>query len=71
MEVQAELNPLVEGDLRLSEFSRMSFIVHLGASSKLILPGAINVTGVLGLHSARLMIKHCLYHTISDRLEEQ
>ena len=32
-------------------------------------PGAVNVAGVLRLHGAGLMIKHCLDHTISDRLE--
>merc|ERR1719234_267482 len=48
MQIKAELNSLVEGDLWLS--------------------GAVNIAGVLGLHCARLMVKHCLYHTISDRL---
>merc|ERR1719234_427519 len=36
--------------------------------SDLWLSGAVNVTGVLGLHCTRLMVKHCLYHTISDCL---
>merc|ERR1719234_307736 len=48
MQVKAELNSLVEGNLWLS--------------------GAINVAGVLRLHCTRLMVKHCLYHTISDCL---
>merc|ERR1712192_391239 len=48
MQVQAKLNPLVEGDLWLS--------------------GAVDIAGVLGLHCTRLMVKHCLYHTISDCL---
>merc|ERR1719180_145321 len=48
MQVKAELNPLVEGNLWLS--------------------GAVNIAGVLGLHCTRLMVKHCLYHTISDCL---
>merc|ERR1719234_2397529 len=48
MQVKAELNSLVEGDLWLS--------------------GAVDITGILGLHCTRLMVKHCLYHTISDRL---
>merc|ERR1719180_103921 len=30
--------------------------------------GAVNITGILGLHCTRLMVKHCLYNTISDRL---
>ena len=34
-----------------------------------IVPGAVNVAGVLGLHGAVLVIKHRLDHTISDRLE--
>merc|ERR1719376_580701 len=36
--------------------------------SDLWLSGAVNITGVLGLHCTRLMVKHCLYHTISDCL---
>merc|ERR1719234_931847 len=36
--------------------------------SDLWLSGAVNIAGILGLHCARLMVKHCLYHTISDRL---
>merc|ERR1719234_832331 len=36
--------------------------------SNLWLSGAVNITGVLGLHCTRLMVKHCLYHTISDCL---
>merc|ERR1719180_382588 len=48
MQVEAELNSLVEGDLWLS--------------------GAVDIAGVLGLHCTRLMVKHCLYHTISDCL---
>merc|ERR1712192_281180 len=36
--------------------------------SDLWLSGAIDVTGILGLHCTRLMVKHCLYHTISDGL---
>merc|ERR1719234_1172591 len=48
MQVKAELNSLVEGNLWLS--------------------GAVNITGVLRLHCARLMVKNCLYHTISDCL---
>merc|ERR1719180_523498 len=36
--------------------------------SDLWLSGAVNITGVLGLHCTGLMVKHCLYHTISDRL---
>merc|ERR1719234_1141859 len=48
MEIKAELNSLVEGNLWLS--------------------GAVNITGVLGLHCTRLMVKHCLYDTISDCL---
>merc|ERR1719234_2920861 len=36
--------------------------------SNLWLSGAIDVAGILGLHSARLMVKHCLYHAISDCL---
>ena len=34
-----------------------------------IVPGAVNVAGVLGLHGAVLVIQHRLDHTISDRLE--
>merc|ERR1719489_448786 len=48
MQVKAELNPLVEGDLWLS--------------------GTVDITGVLRLHCTRLMVKYCLYHTISDCL---
>merc|ERR1719234_2612580 len=48
MQVQAELNSLVEGDLWLS--------------------GAVNIASVLRLHCTRLMVKHCLYHSISDCL---
>merc|ERR1719180_722832 len=48
MQVKAELNSLVEGNLWLS--------------------GAVNIACILGLHGARLMVKHCLYNTISDRL---
>merc|ERR1719180_767694 len=36
--------------------------------SDLWLSGAVDIAGVLGLHCARLMVKHCLYHTISDCL---
>merc|ERR1719234_2280090 len=36
--------------------------------SNLWLSGAVNITGVLGLHCTRLMVKHCLYNTISDSL---
>merc|ERR1719234_1652073 len=36
--------------------------------SDLWLSGAVNIAGVLGLHCTRLMVKHCLYHTISDCL---
>merc|ERR1711971_351832 len=36
--------------------------------SDLWLSGAVNIAGVLRLHCSRLMIKHCLYHTISDCL---
>merc|ERR1719234_704695 len=36
--------------------------------SDLWLSGAINIAGILGLHCTRLMVKHCLYHTISDCL---
>merc|ERR1719234_229790 len=36
--------------------------------SDLWLSGAVNITGVLGLHCTRLMVKHCFYHTISDCL---
>merc|ERR1719234_1854634 len=36
--------------------------------SDLWLSGAVNIAGILGLHCARLMVKHCLYHTISDCL---
>merc|ERR1719180_43580 len=36
--------------------------------SDLWLSGAVNVAGVLGLHCTRLVVKHCLYHTISDCL---
>merc|ERR1719376_1197166 len=32
------------------------------------LSGTINIAGILGLHCTRLMVKHCLYHTISDCL---
>merc|ERR1719234_1993824 len=48
MQVKAELNSLVEGNLWFS--------------------GAVNIAGILGLHCTRLMVKHCLYHTISDCL---
>merc|ERR1719234_955295 len=36
--------------------------------SDLWLSGAVDITGILGLHCTRLMVKHCLYHTISNRL---
>merc|ERR1719234_2760360 len=36
--------------------------------SNLWLSGAVDITGILGLHCTRLMVKHCLYHTISDGL---
>merc|ERR1712192_334735 len=36
--------------------------------SDLWLSGAVNITGILGLHCTRLMVQHCLYHTISDCL---
>merc|ERR1719234_3028325 len=36
--------------------------------SDLWLSGAVDITGILGLHCTRLMVKHCLYHTISDCL---
>merc|ERR1719234_3059642 len=36
--------------------------------SDLWLSGAIDIAGILGLHCTRLMVKHCLYHTISDCL---
>merc|ERR1719352_1963472 len=36
--------------------------------SNLWLSGAVNIAGILGLHCTRLMVKHCLYHTISDCL---
>merc|ERR1719234_629494 len=36
--------------------------------SDLWLSCAVNITGILGLHCTRLMVKHCLYHTISDGL---
>merc|ERR1719234_950991 len=36
--------------------------------SDLWLSGAVNITGILRLHCTRLMVKDCLYHTISDRL---
>merc|ERR1719234_2018692 len=36
--------------------------------SNLWLSGAVNIAGVLGLHCTRLMVKHCLYNTISDCL---
>merc|ERR1719234_1431429 len=36
--------------------------------SDLWLSGAVNIAGILGLHCTRLMVKHCLYHTISDCL---
>merc|ERR1719234_1888545 len=36
--------------------------------SNLWLSGAIDIAGVLRLHCTRLMVKHCLYHTISDCL---
>merc|ERR1719234_567581 len=36
--------------------------------SDLWLSGAVNIAGILRLHCTRLMVKHCLYHTISDRL---
>merc|ERR1719234_1683444 len=36
--------------------------------SNLWLSGAVNITGILGLHCTRLMVKHCLYNTISDCL---
>merc|ERR1719234_349346 len=36
--------------------------------SDLWLSSAVNIAGILGLHCTRLMIKHCLYHTISDCL---
>merc|ERR1719234_2044687 len=36
--------------------------------SNLWLSGAVYITGILGLHCTRLMVKHCLYHTISDCL---
>merc|ERR1719352_648008 len=36
--------------------------------SNLWLSGAVDITGILGLHCTRLMIKHCLYNTISNRL---
>merc|ERR1719234_255429 len=48
MQIEAELNSLVEGNLWLS--------------------GAVNITCVLGLHCTRLMVKHCLYNTVSDCL---
>merc|ERR1712181_20871 len=48
MQIKAELNSLVEGNLWLS--------------------GAVDITGVFGLHCTRLVVKHCLYHTISDCL---
>merc|ERR1719234_1300178 len=36
--------------------------------SDLWLSGAVNITCILGLHCTRLMVKHCLYHTIPDCL---
>merc|ERR1719234_1708890 len=36
--------------------------------SDLWLSGAVDIAGILGLHCTRLMVKHCLYHTISDCL---
>ena len=48
MKVQAELNSLVEGNLRL--------------------PGAVNVTRVLGLHDPLLVVQLSLNHTVSDGL---
>merc|ERR1719234_1155333 len=36
--------------------------------SDLWLSSAVNIAGILGLHCTRLMVKHCLYHTISNRL---
>merc|ERR1719234_606515 len=48
MQIKAELNPLVESNLRFS--------------------GAVDIAGILGLHCTRLMVKHCLYHTVSDCL---
>merc|ERR1719234_168020 len=36
--------------------------------SNLWLSGAVYVAGVLRLHCTRLMVKHCLYNTISDCL---
>merc|ERR1719376_155653 len=36
--------------------------------SNLGLSGAVNIAGILGLHCTRLMVKYCLYHTISDCL---
>merc|ERR1711971_1279985 len=36
--------------------------------SDLWLSGVVNIAGVLRLHCSRLMIKHCLYHAISDCL---
>merc|ERR1719234_778519 len=36
--------------------------------SDLWLSGAVDIAGILGLHCTRLVVKHCLYHTISDCL---
>merc|ERR1719234_87066 len=36
--------------------------------SDLWLSGAVDITGILGLHCTGLMVKHCIYHTISDCL---
>merc|ERR1719234_1461147 len=36
--------------------------------SNLRLSGAVNIACILGLHCTRLMVKHCLYNTVSDCL---
>merc|ERR1719352_1796039 len=38
--------------------------------SNLWLSGAVDIAGILGLHCTRLMVKHCLNHTISDCLRD-
>ena len=64
MKVKTELNPLVEGNLWLPE----NILIIKGPSIDHDQPSGVHITSVLGLHGSTIMIKDCLYDTVTDSL---
>ena len=64
MKVKTELNPLVEGNLWLPE----NILIIKGPSIDHYQPSGVHITSVLGLHGSTIMIKDCLYDTVTDSL---